>query len=236
MNVYRVVGNDLVSMKEPFIFYRGDVYVIETEKVFWLWLGSKSFVDDKFAGIWLTKLLQEQKKELKIKTLAENEEPEEFKKLFSFTVTEGDTPRILRKIEKKFEKDYHLLQIKQNDKGEIITSEIPIDYRGFKSDDAFVLDAYNEIFVWLGKNSQVKEKYEAGRITRLLEVERKRTPLVYVIDQEDEPDGFRDFVYKLALRDGVIELRKTVSEEKESKNNFLDSLKRKILSFLKKQK
>jgi hypothetical protein len=175
----------------------------------------------------MAKTLQEAKKELKIKTITENEEPEEFKKLFSFSVAEGDTPRILKKIEKKFEKDYHLLQIKQNDKGEIITTEIPIDYRGFKSEDAFVLDAYNEIFVWIGKDSQVKEKYEAGRITRALEVERKRTPLIYVIEQEEEPEGFRDFVFKLALRDGVIELRKTVSEKKNTRKRFFSFLRKK---------
>jgi hypothetical protein len=234
MKIFRVVGSELKQINEPFVFFRGDVYVIETERTLWLWLGTKSFVDEKFVGVWLSKTIQESKKDLKIKTIAENEEPEEFKKLFSFTVTEGDTPRILTKIEKKFEKDYRLLQIKQDDKGNIITSEIPIDYRGFKSDDAFVLDAYNEIFVWLGKNSQVKEKYEAGRITRVLEVERKRIPLVYVIEQEDEPNGFRDFVYKLALRDGVIELRKTVSEERKRKGSFLDSFKRKVFSVLKK--
>ncbi|NPD88796.1 MAG: hypothetical protein HGN29_08720 [Asgard group archaeon] len=220
MKIFRIVGNDLVPLNEPYVFYRGDVYIVETESVFWLWLGSKSYVDDKFAGIWSAKILQEKKKDLKIKTISENEEPEEFKKIISFKITEGDTPRILKKIEKKFEKDYQLLQIKQNDKGEIITTEIPIDYRGFKSDDAFVLDAYNEIFVWIGKDSQVKEKYEAGRITRALETERKRIPLVYVIEQEEEPEGFRDLVYKLALRDGVIELRKTVSEETKKKRKF----------------
>lgn len=227
MKVFRVVGSDLVLLKEPFAFYKGDVYVVETEKEFWLWLGSKSYVDEKFVGVWLTKTLQESKKELKIKTISENEEPEEFKKLFSFSIAEGDTPRILKKIEKKFDKDYRLLQIKQNEKGEIVTTEIPIDYKGFKSDDAFVLDAYNEIFVWLGKDSQVKEKYEAGRITRALEVERKRTPLIYVIEQEEEPENFRDLIFKLALRDGVIELRKTVSEEKKKRTGFLSFLKKK---------
>lgn len=226
MKIFRVVGSELIQIKDPFVFYKGDVYVVETEEVFWLWLGSKSFVDDKFAGVWLTRKLQETKKDLKIKTIIENEEPVEFKKLFSFKVIEGDTPRILNKIEKKFEKDYRLLQIKQNEKGEIITTEIPIDYRGFKSDDAFVLDAYNEIFVWLGKDSQVKEKYEAGRITRALEVERKRIPLIYTIEQEDEPEGFRDFVFKLALRDGVIELRRTVSEEGKKKKRFWEKKKK----------
>jgi len=214
MKVYRVIEGDLTQFNEPFKFFRGDVYVVETEINLWIWLGSKSFIDDKFVGVWGAKILQEQNKNLKIKTINEKEEPTEFKNLLKYEVIEGDTPRLLRKVEKRFEKDYRLLQIKQDKNGKIITSEIPIDYRGFDSNDAFVLDAFNEIYVWLGKDSQVKEKYEAGKITRALEVERKRTPIIYVIEQEDEPAGFRDLVYKLALRDGVIELRKTVDKGK----------------------
>ncbi|MFW9852860.1 MAG: hypothetical protein ACFFDS_07955 [Candidatus Thorarchaeota archaeon] len=214
MKVYRIIEGDLSLLKEPFRFLKGDVYVIEAEKTLWIWLGSKSFVDDKFVGVWGAKVLQEQNKDLKIKTVNENEEPADFKNLVKFEVIEGDTPRLLKKVEKRFEKDYRLLRIKQDKNGEITTSEIPIDYSGFDSNDAFVLDAFNEIYVWLGKDSQVKEKYEAGKITRALEVERKRIPIVYVIEQEDEPAGFRDLVYKLALRDGVIELRKTVDKGK----------------------
>ena len=217
MKVYRIIEGDLTQFKEPFKFFRGDVYVVETEKTLWIWLGSKSFIDDKFVGVWGAKILQEQNKNLKIQTINEKEEPAEFKNLLKYEIIEGDTPRLLKKVEKRFEKDYRLLQIKQDKDGKIITSEIPIDYKGFDSNDAFVLDAVNEIYVWLGKDSQVKEKYEAGKITRALEVERKRSPIVYVIEQEDDPVGFRDLVYKLALRDGVIELRKTVDKGKTVK-------------------
>ena len=226
MKTYRVLEGDLQLVKEPYKFFKGDVYVIEAEKTLWIWLGSRSFADEKFAGAWAAHILQEKNKDLKIKTVSEGEEPEEFKKLAKYEIVIGDTPGILRKIEKKFEKDYKLLQIKQNEEGEVITTEIPIDYRGFKSDDAFVLDAMDEIFVWIGKDSQIKEKYEVGRIARVLKIDRKRKPLIYVIDQENEPEGFRDKVYKLALRDGVFELRKTVTSKSEKKK-FFDFLKRK---------
>ena len=227
MKVYRIVEGELQTIKEPYKFFKGDVYIIETEEILWVWLGSRSFVDEKFTGAWATRFLQGDKKDLRIKTILEGEEPDNFKKLLKFELTVGDAPSILKKIEKRFEKDYKLLRIKQDDKGEIITKEIPIDYRDFKSDDAFVLDAMNEIFVWIGKDSQVREKYEAGRLTRALKLERKRKPLVYVIDQEEEPTGFRDKVYKLALRDGVFELRKTVTNTSSKRKGIFSFLGRK---------
>jgi len=41
--------------------------------------------------------------------------------------------------------------------------------------------------------------------------------MVYVIEEENEPEGFRDMVFKLGIKDGVIELRTTVSKKEEKK-------------------
>ncbi len=139
-----------------------------------------------------------------------------FREQIDFEVVEGDTLGFLKSIETKYEKDFKLLQIKENDEGEIIVSELPVEHKHFQSNDAFVLDAYNILYVWIGKDSQVKEKYEAGRITRQLEVERKRFPIIYVIEEENEPDGFRELIFKLGLRDGIMELRKTVKKVEKS--------------------
>ena len=86
MKVYRIIEGDLTQFKEPFKFFKGDVYVVETEKNLWIWLGSKSFIDDKFVGVWGAKILQEQNKDLKIKTINEKEEPAEFKNLLKYEV------------------------------------------------------------------------------------------------------------------------------------------------------
>jgi hypothetical protein len=216
MNVFHIVGNELIPIKEPYKFQNGDVYVIETESNLWIWLGSKSFADEKFIGSWGAKKIEDQNKELKIETINQGLEPSAFKEQIDFEVVEGDTLGFLKSIDTKYEKDFKLLQIKENDEGEIIVSELPVEHKHFQSDDAFVLDAFNILYVWIGKDSQVKEKYEAGRITRQLEVERKRAPIIYVIEEENEPDGFRELIFKLGLRDGILELRKTVKKVEES--------------------
>ena len=215
MNVYHIEGNELNPLDEPYRFLNGDVYVIETENKIWIWLGSKSFADEKFIGSWGAKEIEKKNKELKIETITQGKEPKEFKQQITFEIVEGDTLGFLKSIDTKYEKDFRLLQIKEDDKGEIIVSELPIEHKRFQSEDAFVLDAYNILYVWIGKDSQVKEKYEAGKITRQLEVERKRLPVIYVIEEDQEPDGFRELIYKLGLTDGMLELRKTVQQPKK---------------------
>ena len=208
MNVYHVVRKRLMPMKEPYKFLNGDVYLVVTTTHIWIWLGKKSYCDDKAVGAWTAKVVEEDNKDLLIKTVMDGDEPEEFKNLVSFEVVEGDTPGFLKHFEKKLDVDYKLLQIIQKDDGTIQTKEIPIKYKNLKSKDSFVIDAYDEIYVWIGKKSQVKEKYEAGKIARALDVERKRRPVVFTIEEEQEPKNFKELVETIAKEDKKLGKKK----------------------------
>ena len=201
MNVYQVIRKRLKSLKEPYKFLNGDVYLAVSPTHIWIWLGSKSYCDDKAVGAWTAKVIEEENKDLKIETIMEGDEPQEFLDMVQFEVVEGDTPGFLKHFEKKIDVDYRLLKIEQDSDGLIQTSEVPIKKKSFKSGDSFVLDAWDDLYVWIGKKSQVKEKYEAGRISRALDVERKRTPVIYTMDEGNEPDGFWDIVEKIAKED-----------------------------------
>ena len=142
MNVYHVVRKRLKPMKEPYQFMNGDVYLVTTTTHIWIWLGSKSYCDDKAVGAWTAKVVEEENKDLIIKSVMEGDEPEEFKELLNFTVIEGDTPGFLKHFELKVDIDYKLLQIIQQNDGTITTKEVPIKYKNLKSNDSFVLDAY----------------------------------------------------------------------------------------------
>ncbi len=205
MNVYHIVRKRLNPVKEPYKFLNGDVYLITTTTHIWIWLGSKSYADDKAVGAWTAKVVEEENKDLIIKTVMEGDEPEEFKELLDFTVVEGDTPGFLKHFELKKNIDYKLLQIIQQNDGTITTKEVDIKYKNLKSNDSFVLDAYDEIYVWIGKKSQVKEKYEAGKIARALDVERKRRPVVFTFEEDQEPKGFKDLIERIAKKDKELE-------------------------------
>ena len=205
MNVYHVVRKRLKAIKEPYKFLNGDVYLIVTPTHIWIWLGSKSYCDDKAVGAWTAKVVEEDNKDLIIKTVMDGDEPPEFKELVDYKVVEGDTPGFLKHFELKADIDYKLLQIIQKTDGTITTKEVPIKYKNFKSGDSFVLDAYDEIYVWIGKKSQVKEKYEAGKIARVLDVERKRRPVVFTFDEDQEPKGFKNLVERISQKDKEFE-------------------------------
>ena len=207
MKVYQVFKKDLIKCSKPYEFLDGDVYVVETETIIWIWIGKRSYADDKAVGAWMAKTLEKENRDLEIRTVIQDEEPTEFKQLFKFKVIQGDTPGFLKQIDTKPKKDFQLLQIQQDETDNLQTKEVPINYKAFDSDDCFVLDTYDEIYVWIGKDSQVKERYQAGKIARMLDVERKRTPLVYTIEEEEEPEGFREFVIKSAWRDAILEGR-----------------------------
>ncbi len=208
MNVYQVIRKKLKKLQEPYKFNNGDVYLVITPLNVWIWIGSKSYADDKAVGAWGAKVVEEGNKELLIKTISEGDEPEEFKSILDFEVVEGDTPGFLVHFEKKADIDYKLLRIIQKDDGEIETKEVPIKMKSFKSGDTFVLDAWDDIYVWIGKDSQVREKYEAGKIARKLDVERKRKPFVYTIEEGQEPEGFKEFVIEAARIDKELEKKK----------------------------
>ncbi|MHA1221925.1 MAG: hypothetical protein ACTSP3_01440 [Candidatus Heimdallarchaeaceae archaeon] len=208
MNVYQVVRKRLIPLKEPYKFQNGDVYLVVTPTDIWIWLGSKSYCDDKAVGAWTAKVIEEENKELTIRTVMEGDEPPEFKELLDFEVVEGDTPGFLKHFKKKENVDYRLLKIVQQQDGTIETKEVPIKYKSLKSGDSFVLDAWDEIYVWIGKKSQVREKYEAGKIARALDVERKRRPVVFTIEEEQEPKGFKNLIETIAKKDKELEKKR----------------------------
>lgn len=220
MKVYHVMNRELVPQKEPYKFLNGDVYVVETDQTLWIWIGSRSYADDKAVGAWGAKVVEEQNKDLKLNTIMEGDEPKEFNSLINYEVVVGDTPGFLVHFKKKHQKDFQLLKIEQDETGKLTVKEASIEYKAFESENAFVLDAYDEIYVWIGKNSQVREKYEAGKISRILDTERKRKPLIYTIEEEQEPEGFRSLVYKIALKDGMMELRRTIDKKEEIKKKW----------------
>lgn len=201
MNVYQVVRKRLKPVKEPYKFLNGDVYLVVTPLRIWIWLGAKSYADDKAVGAWTAKVIEEENKDIEIDTVQEGDEPQEFKDLITFEVVEGDTPGFLKHFEKKIDVDYKLLRIQQDSDGLLKTEEVPIKKKSFKSGDSFVLDAWDELYVWIGKKSQVKEKYEAGKISRALDVERKRAPVIYTMDEGQEPKGFWDIVERIQKED-----------------------------------
>ncbi len=217
MRILHVQGKNLVEVSPPYEFLNGDVYIVDNSDVsaglkkrVFIWLGSQAFADDRAVGAWAAKQLDLEDEEIDIDTEAEGNESEEFKGLLDFVVVTGDTPGFLKHVEvNKEEISYALYRIRDSDltdgssSDDIVIENVPLKQESFVSDDVFVLDAYHDLYVWIGSSSQVGEKAAGNRLVRKLDVARERNPMIYTIGEGYEPEGFFELVNELAESDDV---------------------------------
>ena len=103
--IFHIVKGNSVEIKSA-IFADGDTYVVWDlqNEIIYIWIGSKSTIDEKFAAAELTqsKLIEEHR-DFEIKTIDQGEEPREFLELFggNIKVVKGDVQGILKPRGKK---------------------------------------------------------------------------------------------------------------------------------------
>jgi hypothetical protein len=64
----------------------------------------------------------------------------------------------------------------------------PVTKPHFNDGDSYVVDAGEKIWIWIGKESQVDEKFIAAKTAQDLDVKRRGSPDVDTCDQGDEDD------------------------------------------------
>ncbi|MFW9904982.1 MAG: hypothetical protein ACFFFH_11660 [Candidatus Thorarchaeota archaeon] len=212
MKVLHVEGKNLKEINPPYEFLNGDVYVVDNsdvsvglKKKVYIWLGSQAFADDRAVGAWAAKCLDLEDEEIDIDTEVEGNESEGFRGLLDFVVVTGDTPGFLKHVEvNKEDISYALYRVRDIDltdgssSDDIVIENVPLKKESFVSDDVFVLDAYHDLYVWVGSQAQVGEKAAGNRLVRKFDVARERNPMVYAISEGYEPKGFFDLVDQLA--------------------------------------
>ncbi|MFW9856696.1 MAG: hypothetical protein ACFFFG_16715 [Candidatus Thorarchaeota archaeon] len=212
MRVLHVEGKNLIELSPPYEFLNGDVYIVDNsdvsaglQKKVYIWVGSQAFADDKAVGAWAAKQLDLKDKEIDIDTVTEGNEPEDFSSLINFVVVTGDTPGFLKHVDVNAEEvSYALYRVKDADlsdgssSDDIVIENVPMTSDSLVSDDVFVLDAYHDLYVWIGSGSQVGEKAAGNRLVRKLDVDRERNPMIYTIHQYKEPPGFFELMANIA--------------------------------------
>ena len=209
VKVFHVQGKKLKPLNEPYTFLNGDVYLVDASdlpaKKVYVWLGSKAYADDRAVGAWAAKVLDTKDPDIDIDSEVEGRESSDFRELITFSVKEGDTPGFLKHIDKTKKITYNLFHVYDADitdgssSDDIEIKPVPLSKDSLKSDDVYVLDGGDDIYVWIGKSCQVGEKAAGNRLARKLDVERKRTPMVYTINEGEEPEGFFELLREAAV-------------------------------------
>ena len=117
------------------------------------------------------------------------EEPETFKSLFpDFEITDQDTEGILREVHLE-KHDYRLWRVHRED-DETYYAEVPLSRESLKSDDVFILDTWDDIYIWRGRGATAREKFDATIIARGYDAERVGVQDVELIEEGLETEEF----------------------------------------------
>ena len=103
--IFHIIKGNLVEIPSA-IFADGDTYIVDDPqgKILYIWIGSKSTVDEKFAAAELSQAkLIELHRQYKTKTIEQGQETREFLDLFegNFKVVKGDVQGLLKPRGKK---------------------------------------------------------------------------------------------------------------------------------------
>ncbi|MFW9934135.1 MAG: hypothetical protein ACFFDU_01215 [Candidatus Thorarchaeota archaeon] len=172
-------------------FGDGDCYLIDTGPIIYLWCGSKATVDERFIGavtsVWRD---QERKGVAKLVTVEARKEPPDFLELFEgkINITDQDTEGILKKvILEKHEFKLFRLNIVG---GVHLFIEVPRKKDSLKSDDVYILDTFDKIYLWRGSSSTGREKFHAMLIARRYDYERAGAQQIVLVEEGEETKEF----------------------------------------------
>lgn len=172
-------------------FGDGDCYLIDTGLIIYLWCGSKATVDERFIGavtsVWRD---QDRKGVAKLVTVDARKEPPDFLELFDgkLNITDQDTEGILKKvILEKHEFKLFRLNIVG---GVHLFIEVPRKKDSLKSDDVYILDTFDKIYLWRGSSSTGREKFHAMLIARRYDYERAGAQQIVLVEEGEETREF----------------------------------------------
>jgi hypothetical protein len=187
---YHIQKGRLVKMPNPGTFGRGDCYLVDAGPKIYLWIGPKSTVDEKFLTA-ATAVMRDTEREGKadIDRIEGGNEPPEFKALFDdFKLTDEDTEGILRKVHLETH-EYKLWKV-HHEGSETFFAEVPLSRNSLKSDDVFLLDTWDDIWVWRGKSASAREKFDGNILARRYDAERVGVQEIEIVEEGEEPEKF----------------------------------------------
>ncbi len=191
--VYHIQKGRLVRVPDPGSFGLGDCYLVDAGPKIYLWIGPRSSVDEKFLTAAAAVLKDTARKgEADIDRIEGGNEPPEFRALFDdFRLTEEDTEGILRKVQ--FETHEHKLFRIHREGDDTYFAEVPLSRDSLRSDDVFLLDAWDHIWVWRGREASAREKFDATILARRYDAERVGVQQIVLVEEGEEPPEFMEY-------------------------------------------
>ena len=179
----------------------GVYLVIQPAKdLIWLWKGSKARPKTVYdAGTAATRLKTSEKMySAQLKRVEEGEEPIDFPDVSGTSpiseemIAEAKEATEVLSLERPTEGKANIYMI---DKGDLKQIDQPV----FTTGDSYLVDGGSRIWVWIGKNSSVDEKFSAAHLSTVIDVSRRGEPKITTIDQGSETHEFRTILGGLKI-------------------------------------
>ncbi|XP_036604539.1 gelsolin isoform X2 [Trichosurus vulpecula] len=165
-----------------------DAFVLKTPSSAYLWVGEGASDTEKSGAQELLNVLQARPVQV-----AEGSEPDSFWEALGGKAAYRTSPRLK---DKKMDAHPPRLFACSNKIGRFVIEEVPGEFmqEDLATDDVMLLDTWDQVYVWVGKDSQEEEKTEAlTSAKRYIETDPanrdRRTP-VTIVKQGFEPPSF----------------------------------------------
>lgn len=180
--------------EEPASLNSGDVFLLESPHGNFIWFGKGCSGDEREYGRQIQKAIVGNKT---VDTVMEGSEPNEFWTALGYDISNG-RPHYAEVKEDQTD-EYHEPRLFQcsNARGYFYVEEIyDFDQEDLIEDDVMILDAFFEVFVWIGEGAKPVERKEALKTAKeyIDSDPTSRTSedtVIMVIKQGREPTNFR---------------------------------------------
>ena len=201
MKLYLINQGNLVEIDKP-VFSTGDVYLLDDEKTIYIWIGSKCSVDEKTTGAAQARTLdQERGGAAKIITVDQGQESADFLNAIN---TLGPMKIVERNVAKTMLKDVstgdwsgfaewkNVLYRVSSEEFENINAmkmvQVPFSKDSLDSEDCFIADLGNKVYIWQGSTCNVKEKVKSGQWARGIDSDRSGLQNEKIFEEGDDQE------------------------------------------------
>ena len=208
MKVLHVIKKKMAEI-EPvdgvYQFNDGDVYVVDNDLELYIWLGKDCSVDEKGVGAWIANKIDNGERQgvPTVYTIPQGQETEAFNAILKINVIDADTPGFLLDVELDMV-EYKLYRVYTKEDtisfDEAFIEEVELDRQSLKSEDVFVLDGNDALYVWIGNKASREEKVEAQKMMRKIDADRHYLALQYTVYEGEASKSefaFYDFLLKI---------------------------------------
>jgi len=201
MKLYLIDQGNLKEIKKN-IFSAGDVYLVDADTTIFVWIGNKCSVDEKTIGAAQARTLDQQRGgAAKIITVDQGQESKEFMStiasLGAMKIVEKNYAKTLLKDVSTedwagFNEWKNVLYRASSEEFENINTmkmiQVPFKKESLESEDCFIADLGNKVYIWQGKTCSVKERVKAGQWARAIDADRAGLQQETIFEEGDDAE------------------------------------------------